>query len=1010
MRNYLKILLLVSAFILIGFSSTAQEREISGKVTESIDGTSLPLPGVNVIVKGTSKGTVTDMDGNYTLQASPADILVFSFLGYSTKEIQVGDNREVNVSLSSDVSQLNELVVVGYGKQKKINVTGAVSTVNEEAFENRPITNVSSALQGMLPGVTVLQRSGQPGKDGAFIRIRGLGSFNNNDPMIIVDGVEASLTGLNPNDISTVSVLKDASAAAIYGTRAANGVVVITTKRGEIGDPQVTYSTNIGVQELTRTPNFLGSYEHAKLLNEGYINEGLEPIYTPSEIEKFRTGSDPNYPNTKWIDLIYRGSGIQQTHDLRVSGGTEKARYMVSLGYLDQEGVIERTNTERYNLRFNLDSKVSENFHVGLNSAISRKRTNEPTAVYIPGQDDKRYLGWIIRNTFRIPPTARLKDDDGNWFMSNVDGNPVYWLREGGNALDKITNVFATPFAELKLFDGLTLRGQAGVDGWITDSKIHNKSFTYGDGTVQGERAVEDRLSRELRITLQSTLNYSKSIGNHNLETLLGVSRESWSRNYTMAFRSGFPRDNLTDLDAGSEEADKTNGYRVESKLGSYFGRLNYNYKEKYLLEVSARYDGSSKFAEDVRWGLFPSASIGWRISEESFMEDVEIINDLKLRASYGTLGNHNIGSYYQYIPLINLGNAWNLGYNFGGTAVGGAAQIQSTVKDLTWERTTIADIGVEVSMFDRKLNFEVDYYDKYSDDILAYRPLPATWAYAAPIDNLGAMRNKGVEFLINHRNEIGDFSYSASFNMGVNDNKVEKYPNPTKANNRIQEEGYAWNSYYGLEAIGFYQNQEEVENLPKILNAPVQPGDIIFKDQNGDGEISLDEGKDDRVVLGSEMPNITYGLQLNFGYKGFNLSMIGQGAADVSQAIPTGIKFPFQNNSRAREEHLNRWTPQTPNAENPRTLVNSGDHNKYFSSYLIEDASYFRLKNIQLGYTIPEKFIQGLGVQNVNIYLSGQNLLTITDLTEDFDPEASGVVTSYPNVKTYSAGFNISL
>ncbi len=307
MRNYLKILLLVSAFILIGFSSTAQEREISGKVTESIDGTSLPLPGVNVIVKGTSKGTVTDMDGNYTLQASPADILVFSFLGYSTKEIQVGDNREVNVSLSSDVSQLNELVVVGYGKQKKINVTGAVSTVNEEVLENRPITNVSSALQGMLPGVTVLQRSGQPGKDGAFIRIRGLGSFNNNDPMIIVDGVEASLTGLNPNDISTVSVLKDASAAAIYGTRAANGVVVITTKRGEIGDPQVTYSTNIGVQELTRTPNFLGSYEHAKLLNEGYINEGLKPIYTPSEIEKFRTGSDPNYPNTKWIDLIYRG-------------------------------------------------------------------------------------------------------------------------------------------------------------------------------------------------------------------------------------------------------------------------------------------------------------------------------------------------------------------------------------------------------------------------------------------------------------------------------------------------------------------------------------------------------------------------------------------------------------------------------------------------------------------------------------------------------------------------------
>ncbi|TLU90033.1 SusC/RagA family TonB-linked outer membrane protein [Dyadobacter sediminis] len=966
--------------------------QVTGKIT---DESNAGLPGVSVVLKGTQKGTTTDSEGMFKLDVpDESAVLVMSFVGYVTQEITVGSQSNLSVSLVPENTALKELVVVGYGTQKKINLTGAVATVGADQVANRPVTNMSSALQGVLPGVTVVQRSGQPGRDTGEIRVRGVGSMNNASPMVVVDGLISSMENLNPNDIESISVLKDASAGAIYGSRAANGVILVTTKRGKSGKPVVSYNAYIGMQKPTNLPDYLGSYEYGKLLNEGLVNEGQQPRFTEAEIEKFRNGSDPaNYPDTDWLDLLYKGSGIQQSHNLSISGGSDASRYLLSFGYLNQKGLIKNTDNDRYNVRFNLDSKISDRLSVGLTSSFIRQGISEPSAI-ATGQG----LNFSIVYANRIPPTVPNKYPDGSW-MRYLDGNPNAWIENGGSIKDQISNGMGNAFAELIIFKGLKLRGSAGADFYFNDKKTHLKDLTYGDGSYQGPNSVRDDNFRNSRITLQAFLTYEKSFGSHNLNVLLGSSRETYNYRENGIFRRNLPSNELTDVNAGSTEGMTASGLSYESKLGSYFGRINYDYQGKYLLEASVRYDGSSKFAADKRWGVFPSFSAGWRISEEAFLKNVQVVSDLKLRGSYGSVGNNNINDYL-YIPTVALG----VNYPFNGGINAGAAQQVAANPNLQWEKSTTFDIGADLALFNNKLSLTADYYNRYTDNILVAVPVSSIYGLPAPTVNAGAMRNKGIELVIGHANRLGDFSYNVSFNVGINRNNVEKYANPAKTK-RIQAEGYPWNAFFGYEAAGFYQTDEQVQTLPKVVGSPVQKGDLIFKDQNNDGVIN----GNDRIDLGSDIPKTTYGLNLTARFKNFDLVVLGQGAADVKQYLQDQVQFAFVNGYKAQTKHLDRWTPETPDARFPKTHVSQW-HNYAISSFSVVNASYLRLKNLQIGYSISPKVLQAVKISSLRVYLSGQNLLTFTKLDSGFDPEsAENAQFGYPNVKVYTAGLNIN-
>ncbi len=617
-------------------SDVLQKKEITGVVK---DANGEPVIGANVSIKGTTTGTITDIDGKFVLSVPEGVTLQISFIGYISKDVIVGNNKTFDIQLIEDAKKLDEIVVVGFGTQKKVNLTGSVSAVSGNELSGIPATSVANMLQGKLPGVSITQTSGQPGREGTSIRIRGIGTMNNSNPMVLVDGLESAMDDINPNDIENVSVLKDAAAASIYGTRAANGVILITTKRGKDGKPTVTYNGYVGVQKAVRTLQHLSSAESAELLNEGKINEGIAPVYSAEDIEKFRNGSDPdNYANTDWLDLLLQGSGLTHNHSVSLSGGTEAARYSASLAYYNQAGLVKNTDHNRYNVRFNLDSKVTDWLKFGMNTSMSRRDIVSPTNPFSGG------LNQIFRQANRIPNSFVNKYTNGT-YGRHIDGNPIAWIEAGGKATSKYSHVLGSVFGELKLMPGLTLKGIAGVDYSFDDGKTHVKEITYGDGSMQGPNFVEDYLERKMTTTLQGLLNYEKSIGKHSLKAMVGVARESYSMNLTKAYRKNFPSNELTGLDAGSTNGWSNSGSALEARIGSYFGRVNYDYDGKYLLEANVRSDGSSKFNKGNRWGTFPSFSAGWRISEEDFIKN-DWLSNLKLRASWGKLGNHRTDDY----------------------------------------------------------------------------------------------------------------------------------------------------------------------------------------------------------------------------------------------------------------------------------------------------------------------------------------------------------------------------
>ncbi|MBC9932358.1 TonB-dependent receptor [Chitinophaga qingshengii] len=995
---------------------------ITGKV---VDEKGVGIPGVSVMVKGTTKGAITTATGDFQLAGVDENAVVtVTSIGYTPQEISLKGKTQLNITLLADVSSLKQLVVVGYGTQKKANLTGAVSSIGNKELTNRPVTNVSNALQGTMPGVTVTSAvSGQPGADTAKIRIRGIGTLNNADPVVVIDGVIANLNTLNninPDDIASMSVLKDAASAAIYGSRAANGVILITTNQGKKGAPRIVYNAYLGKQKATGLPDYLPSWQVAELENQAAANEGSGPKYTPDQIAKYKDGSDPyNYPNTDWLSLFYKGSGIQQNHYLGMSGGTEKTQYAFSLGLFDENGIVKKTNAKRYTSRLNLTSQLTNRIKVNANIGFTSSGRKEPSNPYTGDFQQ------LIRQINRINPRIPYKYENGH-YGSIGDGNPMAWLE--GNSLNQFTtyDLVGNVGVDWEVVKDLHIRPSLGYIMNIIHAKKFaaeqqyynasgNKSFYQGPSSVTDVNAFSNTITQQLLV------EYSKSFDKHNFKILGGASQEQTKYTYDEGYRKGYVNTQLTDLNLGSPAGQYALNYGYNMGLRSFFGRLNYDYDGKYLLEANLRYDGSSRFASQNRWGLFPSFSAGWNLDREAFFEPLKpVVSNLKLRASWGQLGNQYVkgpddNKYptYQYYPYLFtiLGNQ---NYVFGGTAgtvAQGVAPINGANPDIQWETTTETGAGIDAGFFDGKINFSVDYFHKVTSNILMAIPVGAVYGLKAPVQNAGTVLNRGWEFLLGYNDSKGDFSYGASFNAAVIHNEITDLHGvgPIIDGYTVQQVGYPVNSLYGYIADGILRSKDEVKNTPYYLPT-IAPGDLKYRDIDGNDTIT----GADRQYLGSYFPKVTFGLNLNGSWKNFDMSILLQGAAGVKTYIDAGkIGAIGGNANKPTSAFLDNWTPENPNASMPRAWYNykQNDPSGTPSSFWVKDGSYLRLKNLQIGYSLPEKLIKRAGLTKVRFYYSGQNILTFDHLYKWIDPEASikSSIYYYPQVKVHTFGVNVS-
>lgn len=992
--------------------SVVNDSKISGAV---LDKEGFPIIGANVSVKGTTNGTITDMDGKFTLEVPAGAKLAISYIGYISQEIAVGSKTDFKIILIEDTQNLEEVIVVGYGVQKKVNMTGAVAAISSESLASRPVTNTSTALQGMLPGVTVVQNSGQPGKDNSSIRIRGVGTLNNANPMYVVDGLVATtINDIDPNDIENISVLKDAASAAIYGSRAANGVVLVTTKKGGKKAATLKYDGYVGWQSPTAMQEYLPSHEYAALYNQAMINERNPAVYTPEEIEKFRNGSDPdNYPNTDWQSMLYKESGFQQSHRAEVSGGSETTTYMFSLGYLGQDGIIKQTDFKRYNVRGNINTQINK-FSAGINFSYVHGNTNEPTSPYY---DD---LYQIMRQVNRIAPFVPYKYSNG-YYGYIADGNPIAWMDMGGNLSEKYHTTRAVGNVGYEFIKGLKLQQIMGYESTATSKERFIKDIQYYNWKTeaptmyQGPNSQMDDRENYMMLNLQTLLTYGNTFGKHTVSALAGFSQEYSRRDWSIAKRINFLNNDLWELNGGSPDGQTAEGSANEYALRSFFGRVTYDFDNKYLFEANIRRDGTSRIKSDTRWGTFPSFSAAWRIINEPFMEGTrEILSDLKVRGGWGMLGNQQLGTdnrksieFYPYQSVLSQKN-----YAFGGKVNQGVVPLNGANSELMWEKSRTTNIGLDMAFLSNMFTLSIDGYWKTTSDILMKLPVSTLYGMEAPYQNAGEVSNKGVEFQLGYKLAKKDFTFNATANIAYNKNEVIDLKNDGAKiwdGFKFKQEGRPINSYGGYQVLGIFQTPEEVAASPVINRENAGPGDLKYKDQNGDDKIDAE----DRVYLGSWDPSWTFGLNLGATWKGFDASMFFQGAADVKGFLQSETIGALEGStSKPTTLFRDSWTEDNKDGKFPRPLTSwkqnlSGENP---SDFWIINSSYLRLKNIQLGYTLPKSVCDFIRIPRVRVYYSGQNLLTFTGFNKGFDPEApAGARAYYPQVKTNTFGLNIT-
>lgn len=1004
-----------------GNAANAQDIRVTGKVTDE-NGTG--LPGVSVSLKNTTVGTTTNAEGQYVLNVpdgSENGTLVFSFIGYTTEEVPLASQSTINIKLVPDIQALNEVVVVGYGSQKQVNVTGAVNTVNAETLESRPVVTVSQALQGAAPNLIIQQNSAEPGAP-LNINIRGVGTLNNTSPLVVVDGIPASLDVLNPNDIESISVLKDAGSAAIYGSRSANGVILVTTKKGtQDKKPTVSYNGIYGWQSPTLLQRPVTGYEFAMLKNEALVNSGQNPQFTPDQIRQFNSLGD----GYQWhMDAILRRNAPQQNHNLSVAGGTKTTTYLFSLGYLNQASIYQGPgyNFSRYNARLSLTNQITDRLKVGTILSYARSGTKE-TAYFTE---------WIIADASRIPRIYPVQDSLGRYVVPPSSGsNSLARLQEGGLRTNANDNIYGNVNAEYELAKGWKVRGVFGAELWNYRGHEFRKSIDYAPYSGgDGESSVRESFTRTLFTNLQLLTTYDKSFGRHNIQALGGYSTEGFTADGFQVRRVGIPGNDFGVINNGTTTDDQnTNGTGEAWAINSVFGRVAYNFNEKYLFEANVRYDGSSRFAAGNRWGVFPSFSAGWRITEEGFLSGVKnAVGDIKLRASWGQLGNQNI-PLFQYLNRVSLSN---VGYSFGNQPVP-RANILIGYRDITWETSNMTNLGIDATVLGGKLTVSADYFNKLTNDILINLETPGTFGGSLPFQNAATVRNQGWEVAVSWRQRTGQVTHSLNANLADNLNTVVdtrgvRLGVTNGDRQAVIFEGFPIGSYYGYRSDGLYQNLEQIQNGPKpafVANGAVQPGDIRYVDRNGDQVIN----EQDRFVLANPFPRYTYGLTYSAAWKGLDLTVFAQGVGRRSLYLRGEATEAFHNNwDNVYEQHLDRWTPTNPNGTYPRlTIGTASTNNNAGSDYWLQNAAYLRLKNLQLGYTLPNGLTRKIGLDRVRVYFTGQNILTFTRMRTGFDPEISefnnspgagvaqnqldGKVTSgrvYPNVQTWATGLDI--
>ena len=1024
------LLLFLTALISSPLAFSQSALKISGAVVSDTDGEN--IPGVSITIKGTTSGTVTDTEGRFTITVpSRQSVLVFSNIGFTAQEVTVGSQTNLQIRLKEDVAVLNEVVVVGYGEQKKLNLTGAVETIKFDDAVNIPVTNSAQMMYGRFSGVQLTQSSGLPGSDGSSINIRGIGTFGNSNPLVVIDNIQynglAEFNNLAPSDIESISVLKDASASAIYGARGANGVIVVTTKKGKKGKMTVDYNTYTGIQRVTVVPEYLDGVNYATLRNERdrNVNGPNAPLrFSQADIDAIRNGTNPDqYANTNWARETLRDAPIQN-HYLSFSGGSDNLSYRVSLGYLNQQAIVKgKFKSERYTLGINLSSKANDWLTISnvTNAYWSKFRGPSGGAGAITGETG--IINQFQRSSPIVPPyysNGEFGIVDGAYQNVNFSfpiNNPLQTGILGDNEQDNI-NISERVGLSAKIAKGLTFETSGSIVLDFQNSSNFNPTITTRDweGEIVGQsllNTLNNNLNFDYRLLNENILRYTTTWNqNHNFQIMAGHSVIYDKNDGFSGSLQGFPSDNIQEFNGGGVINPSVSGGASEVAWQSFFGRVNYNYKEKYLLELNLRRDGSSRFGPNNRYGNFPSVSAGWNIAREPFMSDISWVSNFKVRSSWGISGNDRIGNYI-YEQTYNTG----LDYVLGNDIVVGAVALTSLANpNITWETIRQFNLGLDLELFQNKLYFSADYFRRNSTDILyTIFPIPNSLGVTnLAAQNAAGMLNRGLELAINYNETIG----AVKINLGANvtrmaDNKVTSLGpggEETIGGNTIIRIGQPFNAYYGYQVLGVFQTEEEVANAPVQFGSPLTaPGDLRYADVSGpdgtpDGQINAF----DRVVVGNPFPRLIYNFNANMQYRGFDLNVVFQGLSRVDRILNGNGQLPMADErNNALSYWTGRWTPESPSTTLPRL---GGVNNTVFSSFYVEDASFLRLKNLEFGYTLPVQLSSKAGVKKLRVYVSGQNLATFTKL-KNFDPErATGGNTDRltPLYKIYSMGLNL--
>lgn len=1007
-------------------SSDAKKINATGTVADDMG----PLAGVNVVEKGTTNGTATDADGKFTLEVSKGATLTFHYVGYTQAELVFNDETPVNVALKENVQVLKEVVVVAYGTRQRKSITGAIDQIGTEAFESRPVSNATQALQGASANLIIQQKSMNPNDNSLNINIRGISTMGNNDPLIVIDGLissTATLNNLNPNDIENVSVLKDAGSAAIYGSRSANGVILVTTKKGsKEKKPVVQFSGMLGYQDPDILYRPVEGWQNAMYRNQANLNVGGAPAFTPAQIRDLYEHRGEEY---WYLDKIFENA-LQQTYNASVSGGNENTTYLVSAGYLNQESnFVGNFGLERYNFRTNLTAEYGR---FKLTSVMAYTRRDERT---IAGG-----TGNVIINASRVPPYYYYKFKEGDKYLINDaigDDNSLAKLEKGGYEKKDEDNFIGSLNLDLKIIEGLKARGLVGLDltqhhRFRRDQKVPlydaadlNNPALYLDD----KNFTEDYNEKRYTLSTQFLLDYDRTFKNiHNVTGLLGASNESYT------FKSSRIAWNYTDDDLGlptTEESvqdtgnSNSNNNTDQTSITSFFGRLGYIYHDRYYLDVSFRCDGSSKFDKGHRWGFFPSFSAAWRPSEEAFMGDYsEKFGDLKFRVSYGVLGNQNVDNYsYQTVYQMYTNS-----YVFNNQSYPGTGYTYGNPL-LTWEKSANFNVGVEATFLHNALYVSLDYFHKKTKDILLQPEVSSVFGTGAAKENAGEMKNQGWEATVTYRLTTGDFKHNFSLNISDSKNKVTDFNGKERIDGsdemfKIIREGESLGSYYGYKTDGMFQSYDDIANSALPVGFVAHPGDVKYVDSNADGVID----EKDRVVLGNAFPRYTFGFTYNLEYKGFDFSLMLQGVGKRDMIVRGELMQPFHANySYCIYRHqLDFWTPTNPDAKWPRLTASgaaSTTNNWAFAGtdiYML-DGAYMRVKDVKLGYTLPKAITTKFGVQRLRVSVNAQNPLTFSK-NSFIDPESSefgnnmgGIggngsnsARNYPTLRYYGFGLDL--